>query len=66
MKNSAAGFETFEENPGVVGIRRSRLLRFITEYHTGFGQQLRQASNRLIDGKAIALERDGSEKPKAA
>ena len=66
MRNSAAGFETFEKILASLESRRSRLLRFITEYHTGFGQQLRQASNRLIDGKAIALERDGSEKPKAA
>jgi hypothetical protein len=40
--------------------RCNKALRQVFEYRDGFGRRLRDASNRIIEGKALALEHSGN------
>ena len=46
--------------------RRNRALRCIADYRGGFARQLRESSDRIIDGKVLALKNTSSKKPSAA
>jgi hypothetical protein len=48
-----------------LGTRLNKALRQIFEYRRGFARRLRDTSNRIIEGKALALEHSSNNRPRA-
>ena len=46
--------------------RRNKALRCIAEYRGGLARQLRESSDRIIEGKVLKLEHAPSKKPSTA
>ena len=46
--------------------RRNKALRCVGDYRGGFARQLRESSDRIIEGKVLALENASNKKPSAA
>ena len=46
--------------------RRNKALRCIAEYRGGLARQLRESSDRIIEGKVLTLEHPSGKKPSAA
>ena len=46
--------------------RRNKALRCVAEYRGGLARQLRESSDRIIEGKVLKLEQAPSKKPSAA
>jgi hypothetical protein len=61
VTRGARKFERADKMEGSYEARRHKALRQIFEYRNDFAQRLRNAANRIIEGKALALE-DSSKK----
>ena len=63
---SAADLERLDRLLASLESRRNKALRCIADYRGGFARQLRESTDRIIDGKVLALEEPSSKKPSAA
>jgi hypothetical protein len=59
IRRSAADMELLDKLLASLESRRDKALRRIAEYRGDLGRQMRNATERIIEGKALALE-DGS------
>jgi len=66
IRKSAADLEKIDRMLASLESRRNRALGHIAEYREVFPRQLRESSDRIIDGKARALEHKVSKTPSAA
>jgi hypothetical protein len=66
IRNSAAELEQLDRALASLESRRYKALRCIAEYRGGLARQLRDGSDRIIEGKVLALEQGFSKKPSAA
>ena len=66
IRSSAAEFELLDRLLASLESRRNKALRCIADYRGGWARQLREGSDRIIDGKVLALEKASSNKPSAA
>ena len=66
IRSSAGDLERLDRLLASLELRRNRALRCIADYRGGFARQLRESSDRIIDGKVLALEKPSSKKPSAA
>ncbi len=66
IRSSAGDLERLDRLLASLESRRNRALRCIADYRGGFARQLRESSDRIIDGKVLALEKPSSKKPSAA
>ena len=56
IRKSAADLEKIDRMLASLESRRNRALGHIAEYREVFGRRLRESSDRIIDGKATAIE----------
>jgi hypothetical protein len=56
IRRSAADIELLDRLLASIEARRDKALRRIAEYRGELGRQMRQAADRIIDGKALAIE----------
>ena len=56
IRRSAADLEKIDRMLASLESRRNRVLRHIAEYREVFARRLRESSDRIIEGKALALE----------
>ena len=66
IRRSGEDLEQLERLLASLESRRNRALRCIADYRGGFARQLRESSDRIIDGKVLALDKPSSKKPSAA
>jgi hypothetical protein len=66
VRESLADLEQLDRLLASAESRRNRALRCITEYRESFAKRLRESSNRIIDGKILALENRTNKKPSTA
>ncbi len=66
IRSSAADLERLDRLLASLESRRNKALRCIEDYRGGFARQLRESSDRIIDGKVLELEKPSSKKPSAA
>ena len=66
VRSSAADLEQLDRLLASLESRRIKALRCIADYCGGFARQLRESSDRIIDGKVLALDNATSKKPSAA
>jgi len=66
VRSSAADLEQLDRLLASLESRRIKALRCIADYRGGFARQLRESSDRIIDGKVLALDNATSKKPSAA
>ncbi len=66
IRRSGEDLEQLERLLASLESRRNRALRCIADYRGGFARQLRESSDRIIDGKVLALENTSGKKPSAA
>jgi hypothetical protein len=66
IRNSTSELEQLEKLQASAEARRNRALLCIAEYRADWSQVLRESSDRIIDGKVIALEDASRKKPPAA
>ena len=66
INRSAADLERLDRLLASLESRRNKALRCIADYRGGFARQLRESTDRIIDGKVLALEEPSSKKPSAA
>jgi hypothetical protein len=65
-RRSASELEQLDRLLASFESRRNKALRCIAEYRTDFARQLRNGTDRIIEGKVLPLERASSKKPSAA
>jgi hypothetical protein len=66
FRRSSADIERIDRMLASAEARRNKLLRSIVEYRASLAQQLRESSNRMIEGKVFRLEhRPDKESPAA-
>jgi hypothetical protein len=65
IRTRAAELEQLERLLASLESRRDKALRRIVEYRGEFGRHVRRATDRMIEGGALALE-GGSGEPRAA
>ncbi len=66
IRRSGVELEQLERLLASLESRRNRALSCIADYRGSFARQLRESSDRIIDGKVLALEKPSSKKPSAA
>ncbi len=66
IRSSAAEFELLDRLLASLESRRNKALRCIADYRGDWARQLREGSDRVIDGKVLALEKASSKMPPAA
>jgi len=66
IRRSASDLEQLDRLLASFESRRNKALRCIAEYRTDFARQLRNGTDRIIEGKVLPLERASSKKPSAA
>jgi hypothetical protein len=66
IRRSAADIELLDRLLASIEARRDKALRHITEYRSDLGRQMRKAADRIIDGKALAIEDASSALPPEA
>jgi hypothetical protein len=66
IRRSAADLELLDRLLASLESRRNKALRCIADYRFGLAQQLRASSDRIIDGKVLALEHSDDKEPPAA
>ena len=66
IRESADDLELLDRLLASLESRRNKALRCIAEYRGGFAKQLRASSNRIIDGKVLAVEEATNKMPSAA
>ncbi len=66
IRTSAADLELLERLLASLESRRDKAFRYLADYRGGWARQLRESSDRIIDGKVLALENASSKKPSAA
>jgi hypothetical protein len=66
IKNRAEELEYLDRLLVSLESRRDKALRNIAEYRRDFAKLLRESSDRIIEGKVLALERDSGKKSSAA
>jgi hypothetical protein len=66
MRSLIEDLEKFERLIASAEARRERTLRSIVDYRSDFAERLRKGSNRIIDGKILALEHTAAKKSSAA
>jgi hypothetical protein len=66
MRNSAVELEQVDKMLASLESRRTRALRFIAEYRADLADRLRTSSDRIVDGKVLAVEHAKDRKPPAA
>jgi hypothetical protein len=66
VRRCAADLEKIDRMLAAAESRRNRALRQIFEYRQGFARRLRDASERVIDGKAIEVDHAGGKTRSAA
>jgi hypothetical protein len=66
IRTSAADLELIDRLLASSESRRNRAFRCLADYRGGWGRQLRESSDRIIDGKVLALENAPSEKKPTA
>jgi hypothetical protein len=66
VRRCAADLEKIDRMLAAAESRRNRALRQIFEYRQGFARRLRDASERVIDGKAIEVDPAGGKTRSAA
>jgi Mg/Co/Ni transporter MgtE len=65
IRESLAEVEQIDRLLASLGSRLNKALRQIFEYRRGFAQRLRDTSNRIIEGKVLALEHSSNNRPRA-
>ncbi len=65
IRRSSDDLEKLDRLLASLESRRHRALRCLADYRGGFARQLRESSDRIIDGKVLALENASSKKPSA-
>jgi hypothetical protein len=66
IRSSAADLERLDRLLASLESRRNKAFRCIADYRGGLARQLRESSDRIIDGKVLTLENASSKKPSAA
>ena len=66
IRSSAADLERIDRLLASLESRRNKALRCIADYRGGFARQLRESSDRIIDGKVLPPENACRKKPSAA
>jgi hypothetical protein len=66
FRRSVTDLEQIDRLLASLESRRNKALRCIAEYRTDFARQLRNGTDRIIEGKVLPLERASSKKPSAA
>jgi hypothetical protein len=66
IQQSSEDLEQLDRLLASLESRRNKALRSIAEYRGGFAGQLRESSDRIIEGKVLRLEHGSSKKPSAA
>ena len=66
IRRSAADIELLDKQLASLKSRRDKALRRIAEYRGDLGRQMRNAAERIIEGKALALEDGSSARPPEA
>ena len=66
IRSSAADLERLDRLLASLESRRNKAFRCIADYRASLARQLRESSDRIIDGKVLALENASSKTPSAA
>jgi hypothetical protein len=66
IRNSAADLERLDRLLASLESRRNKALRCIADYRDSLARQLRDSSDRIIDGKVLELEKPSSKESSAA
>jgi hypothetical protein len=66
IRSSLADLEQIDRLLASLESRRNKALRCLADYRGGFARQLRESSDRIIEGKVLALENTSGKKPSAA
>jgi len=66
MRESVAALDQLDRLLASLESRRNKALRCIAEYRGGFARQLRDSSDRIIEGKVLALDSPAIKSPPAA
>jgi len=56
VRGSGDDLEQLDRLLASLELRRNKALRYITDYRGGFARQVRESSDRLIEGKVLPLE----------
>jgi hypothetical protein len=66
IKQSSLDLEQLDRLLASLESRRNKALRCVAEYRGGLARQLRESTDRIIEGKVLALEPASSKKQSAA
>jgi hypothetical protein len=66
FKNSASNLEQLDRMLTSLESRRNRALRGIAEYRHSLARELKESSDRIIDGETVTLDDTPTSKPSAA
>jgi hypothetical protein len=66
IRRSVADLEQIDRLLASLESRRNKALRCIADYRGGLSRQLRESSDRIIDGKVLTLEKPNGKKSSAA
>lgn len=66
IRSSAADLELLDRLLASLESRRNKAFRCIADYRGGLARQLRDSSDRIIEGKVLALQNASSKTPSAA